>query len=261
MRVSSAVGTADITPLVLTFNEAPNIGRCLERLRWAARIVVLDSGSTDETAKIVQAFPNAELHVRPFDDHAAQWNHGLGLVRSPWVLSLDADYLVPETFPGEVERFLSDDGLDAILVRFRYLVFGRPLRASLYPPRAALFRRDRCRYETDGHTQLLAVRGRSTTVETRFDHDDRKPLGRWLDAQGKYARLEADKLLSTPPPALTIQDRLRRTMVLGPPAVFAYTLIGSGAILDGWPGWYYTCQRTVAEIMLSLHLLDRRLRP
>jgi glycosyltransferase involved in cell wall biosynthesis len=261
VRVSSAAGVAGITPLVLTFNEAPNIGRCLARLRWAARIVVLDSGSTDETAEIVHSFPNAEFHVRPFDDHAAQWNHGLELVRSSWVLSLDADYLVPDAFPGEVESLLGDDGLDAILVRFRYLVFGRALRASLYPPRAALFRRDRCRYETDGHTQRLAVRGRSTAIHTRFDHDDRKPLGRWLESQGKYARLEADKLVRTASAALSVQDRLRRTMVLGPPAVFAYTLIGARTIFDGWPGWYYTCQRTVAEIILSLHLLERRLRP
>jgi hypothetical protein len=45
-----------------------------------------------------------------------------------------------------------------------------------------------------------------------------------------------------------------------PILVFLYTLIGKGCILDGWAGWYYVMQRTIAEIMLTLEILDRRLR-
>lgn len=51
----------DITPLILTFNEAPNIGRVLERLTWAKRIVVLDSFSTEETLDIVKSFSLSAL--------------------------------------------------------------------------------------------------------------------------------------------------------------------------------------------------------
>ena len=254
-------GVADITPLVLTYNEAPNIARCLDHLGWAGRIVVLDSGSTDDTVSIARRFPNAEVHTRPFDNHTAQWNHGLSLVTTGWALSLDADYIVPESFPLEAARVVSDARVDAATVSFRYLIFGRPLRASLYPPRAVLFRPGRCRYESDGHTQRLAVPGTPVSMTSVFDHDDRKPLGRWLSSQDKYSVLEVEKLLAAPADRLTIQDRLRRSIVLGPPAVFLYTLVLKGALFDGWPGWYYTLQRTVAEILLSLHLLDRRLRP
>ena len=249
-----------ITPLVLTYNEAANIERCLQRLTWASRIVVLDSGSTDQTVEIVRRFPNAELHTRPFDNHTAQWNHGISLVGTDWVLSLDADYLVPESFVPESARVTADAGLDAAFVAFRYVILGRPLRASLYPKRPVLFRRDRCRYEPDGHTQKLAIPGRSTTLGSVFDHDDRKSLGHWLNAQGRYSVLEADKLLGTPAEQLTLQDRVRRSVIFGPPAVFTYTLLVRGAIFDGWPGWYYTFQRTIAEMLLSVHLLDRRLR-
>jgi hypothetical protein len=143
---------------------------------------------------------------------------------------------------------------------FRYCILGKPLRASLYPPRAVLFRRDRCRYEADGHTQRLIVRGRSASMTAKIDHDDRKPLDRWLASQNEYARLEADKLLSQPSGERRFWDRVRRGVVFGPLLVFVYTLIGKGTLLDGWPGWYYTLQRTLAETMVSLHVLDRRLR-
>lgn len=248
-----------ITPLVLTWNEEPNLRRCLERLRWAREVVVIDSGSTDGTAAIAAEFPNVRWRVRPFDDHTAQWNFGVDVVGTNWVLALDADYVLGAGFEDELAGLPADTPHDAFFAGFRYLIEGRPLRACLYPPRAVLFRRDRCRYREDGHTQLLEIPGSSAMLSARIDHDDRKPLSRWLVSQDKYAKLEAEKLLSLPAEELHFNDRLRRTMILGPVLVFFYTLIVRGLILDGWAGWFYTFQRTLAEIMLSLRLLEKRL--
>ena len=250
---------ADITPLVLTYNEAPNIERCLTRLTWAREVVVIDSGSTDETCAIASRFPNVRILTRAFDDHTKQWNFGVHATNTLWVLACDADYVLCGGFEAELSSLDPGDA-DAFHAAFRYLIGGRPLRASLYPPRAVLFRKDRCRYEKDGHTQLLHIPGRSGNLATRIDHDDRKPLTRWFSSQDKYALLEAEKLLSLPASALRLQDRIRRTMILGPFFVLAYTLIARGTILDGWPGWYYTFQRVIAEVMLSLRLLEKRLR-
>ena len=51
----------DVTPLIITFNEAANIARTLNKLTWAKRIVIIDSGSTDETLSIISAYPQAEV--------------------------------------------------------------------------------------------------------------------------------------------------------------------------------------------------------
>ena len=81
-----------ITPLLITFNEAPNIRRVLDKLWWAPRIVVLDSGSTDATLDILRSYSDVEIVQRPFDSFADQCNFGLAQIRTDWVLSLDADY-------------------------------------------------------------------------------------------------------------------------------------------------------------------------
>ena len=248
-----------ITPLILTFNEEPNLRRCLERLRWAADVVVIDSASTDATARIAAEFPNTRLIVRPFDDHTTQWNFGIDATRTKWVLSLDADYVLGPGFEQELGSIPGDSASDAFLASFRYLVAGKPLRSCLYPPRAVLYRKDRCRYRPDGHTQLLHIPGPSVSLRSLIDHDDRKPLTRWLASQDKYAQLEAAKLLALSSSELTLQDRIRRTMLLGPVVVFFYTLLVKGAILDGWRGWFYTFQRVLAEIMLSLRLMEKRI--
>jgi len=87
-----------ITPLILTYNEAPNIDRALERLTWANRIVVIDSFSDDETLDILANYPQVEVNQRRFDTHALQWNYGLEKINTKWILSLDADYILSEQF-------------------------------------------------------------------------------------------------------------------------------------------------------------------
>lgn len=252
---------SDITPVILTYNEAPNLARTLAPLGWAKRIVVVDSFSTDETEVIARRHPNVDLAQRPYVDHTTKWRQAVDLADTPWVLSMDADYVLCPGFAEELQALQPTDAVDAYYARFRYCVNGHPLRATLYPPRAVLFRRARCAYVQDGHTQLLQVPGESRFLRTLIDHDDRKPLSHWFVAQDRCARLEAEKLLRVPAAELRLQDRLRRMMVVAPPVMLFYCLFGKGLILDGWNGWFYAWQRVLAETMLSLRLLEQRCAP
>lgn len=78
--------------MIITYNEAANIRRTLDKLGWARRIVVIDSGSTDETLEIARSYSRVEVIYRKFDNFASQCNYGISQVTTPWVLSLDADY-------------------------------------------------------------------------------------------------------------------------------------------------------------------------
>ena len=80
----------NITPVLLTFNEAANISRTLECLSWARDIVVVDSGSRDGTRGIVESYSNTRFYHRDFDNHARQWNHAISNtgIRSDWILAL-----------------------------------------------------------------------------------------------------------------------------------------------------------------------------
>jgi glycosyltransferase involved in cell wall biosynthesis len=84
----------EITPLLLTFNERENIVRTLERLSWAHSILVIDSGSTDETCELARTNPRVRIVHRPFTSFADQCNFGLTQISTPWVLSMDADYVL-----------------------------------------------------------------------------------------------------------------------------------------------------------------------
>jgi glycosyltransferase involved in cell wall biosynthesis len=100
--------------------------------------------------------------------------------------------------------------------------------------------------------------GRIEKLAGRIFHDDRKPLTHWIQAQDRYATLEARHLLAKPLSELNFQDRLRRKIFFAAPVMFFYLLFARGLILDGWPGWFYVAQRCIAELLLSMRLIIER---
>jgi glycosyltransferase involved in cell wall biosynthesis len=248
----------DLTALILTYNERENIERTIRALAWIERVLVIDSFSTDETCALATRHPHVTILQRKFDTHTQQWNFGLDQVCTPWVLSLDADYVLTPELVEEIKRLEPPDDVSGYSASFRYFIFGHELRTSLYPPRTVLFRRDRSHYEDDGHTQLLRTTGIVLSLRGKIDLDDRKPLSRWLQSQDAYFKIEARHLMATPNERLNRQDRLRKKIFFAPWMIFVYLLIGRGLILDGWAGWYYVFQRTIAETLLSLRLLTER---
>jgi len=251
-----------VSVLILTFNEAPNIGRTLDGLKSFPEVLVLDSGSTDETLAIAARYPNVRVASRPFDNHSAQWNHGLtacGLGRE-WVLALDADYLLPTALGEEITALAPAAEVAGYQTGFRYGVWGKVLSGSLYPPVVTLYRRARAHYVQDGHTQRVVVDGGIGLLQARILHDDRKPLARWLASQDRYAQLEYDLLLGKPWSALRWRDRLRRMKIITPWLVPLYCLTVGLGLLDGRAGAYYALQRGVAEAILSLKLFEAQWR-
>jgi glycosyltransferase involved in cell wall biosynthesis len=249
-----------ITPLILTYNEDPNIDRTLQQLSWAKEILVIDSYSTDHTLDILNSHPKIKIFQRKFDTHSQQWNYGLEQIESEWILSLDADYVMTDSLIETLKslKSLNDPAINGYFIPFKYCIFGKPLRRTILPPRLALFRKVSATYIDDGHTQLLKLQGNSSKLDAYIHHDDRKPLSRWLWAQDRYMVIEAKKLLETPDRELSWGDRIRKQKIIAPFIILIYCLIIKGGILDGWQGWYYAFQRTLAELLLAIHLIETK---
>lgn len=251
-----------ITPVILTYNEAPNIGRTLERLAWARDIVVVDSFSDDETLAIVDRTPQTRPFQREFDCHENQWNFALKEtgVTSEWVLALDADYVLTPELVEELNKLKPGRETAGYRARFVYCVSGRPLRGSAYPPVTVLYRREGASYRQDGHTQRVMVQGDVVELRAPILHDDRKSFDHWLRSQARYMKLEANKLAAAEWRHLGWADRLRKMRIIAPFAILFYCLFVRGAILDGRAGIYYAFQRLLSELILSLYLIEHSLR-
>jgi glycosyltransferase involved in cell wall biosynthesis len=248
-----------ITPMLITFNEASNLPRVLEKLRWANKILVVDSGSTDETLNILRRYAQVDVFHRSFTSFADQCNFGLKFIATPWVLSLDSDYELSDELVDELKTLRFNERISGFTAPFVYRIYGQSLSGTIYPPRTVLYRKDRAVYRDEGHGHRVEVDGEVGLLRAAIYHDDRKPLARWMASQQRYARAEARYLLETPAAVLNSTDRIRLVGWVAPILVPIYVLVMKRCILDGWAGWRYALERLCFEVLVALEIVDHRI--
>ena len=249
----------NITPVVLTYDEASNIGRTLDRLDWAASVVVLDSGSTDETKEIALSHPNVKWFERSFDNHQAQWTHAIHNtgITTEYVLALDADMQLTDEFEKELQEIFLRGDFAGGDVSFVYCYYGRPLSGSLYPNQVRVFRRLDVLISQVDHSQHFAVKGPVYKFRNRLIHDDRKSLERWVAAQVSYQELNDQAIRNGG--SSRFRDYLRRSGLM-PPVIGLFAYLRSGGPLGGAASARYAYERMVCESLLAIRLMNRRLK-
>ena len=266
----------NVSVLLLTYNEAENLPRCLAALAWCDDIVVLDSGSTDATVDLAHA-AGCRVITRRLDDFAAQRNYGLdggGFVHE-WVLHLDADEEIPEEFRDRLARLAPAAGIDAYRVPSKLMLRGRWLRrAGMYPVyQVRLGHRDRLRFVQVGHGQREALPPErvGTFDEPYLHHAFSHGLAAWLRKHAFYARDEA--ILAAQRPATdwrslvsrnrTARRRAAKTLAGSLPpyarpfARFLYVYVLKRGFLDGRNGLLYAFMLATYEAMIAINSADR----
>jgi glycosyltransferase involved in cell wall biosynthesis len=194
-----------ITVLIAAKNEEANIGRCLNALTPLQRIVVVDSKSQDETARISR---KAGAEVVQFDYRGGypkkrQWALEHLRIETPWVLLIDADEVVPRTLWQEIHQEISNpNGSVAYTVSKGFHFLRRRLKFGGFSHSAVLlFRTGSAKFEQifDGESDLfdmevherLIVDGRIGKLKTPLIHEDFKGLTAYIDRHNRYSTWEA----------------------------------------------------------------------
>jgi glycosyltransferase involved in cell wall biosynthesis len=248
-----------VTPLVLTFNEELNIGRTLRSLRWANRVIVLDSGSTDATESVARSFSNVDWRIRPFDSFKNQCEYGIRAtgIETDYVLALDADMVLTEELVAEIEEQFIPRHYAGGYISFLYCILGHPLAGSLYPAQMRLFLRGQAEVLQDGHGHKFKVEGPIYNFKAPLIHDDRKPVDRWVSSQLTYSAIEAERIATGKPSKW--QDRLRQ-LGLMPPVAAALAYLRAGGPLRGAASARYAYERATYECLLAMRLMSARLK-
>lgn len=96
---------ATLSVIIITKNEAHDIGACLDSVRWADEIIVVDSGSTDDTVAICRTYTD-KVFITDWPGYGPQKNRALNYATQEWVLSLDADEQVTPALREEIQSVL-----------------------------------------------------------------------------------------------------------------------------------------------------------
>ncbi|MFH2085959.1 MAG: glycosyltransferase [bacterium] len=196
-----------IAAVVLTKNEAGDLAKCLKSLSWVTDIIVVDSGSSDQTLDIAKKL-KAKVFSRDFDNFASQRNFALTKVAPyNWVIMVDADEVVEMALAKELQFFAKDIYLDGVQIPRKNYIFGKWIEhCDWYPDhRLVFFRPKMVSYTGEIHERVGFVKGNGTVatatnnlVHHNYDTVREFVLKNLVDYPLQYAKiLDADKVRFT----------------------------------------------------------------
>lgn len=160
-----------LSAVLIVKNEAKNIVACLQALAFADEIIVVDSGSSDNTVSLAKPLAT-KVVFRDFDNFASQKNYAVSLATEAWVLSVDADERVTAELREEIRRtILLPESSDAYKIRRKTNFFGKDFRFSGLQDDAPirLFRRGKAIFKNPVH-EVVVVDGKIGRLGTTLYH-------------------------------------------------------------------------------------------
>jgi glycosyltransferase involved in cell wall biosynthesis len=222
--------------LVLTYNEAANIARCLDSVPFAAEKLVIDCGSSDATVAIAQSHGARVLH-QAWLGFGAQRRFATGQASYPWILFLDADEWLSPELAQEMQQRLPELRLSqhagAILRRSAWFMGARMrwYRPLAHEPIERLYHRERAQWTDARVHEALRLQGTALRLRAPLLHAYTPTLAQRVMKDVYYAELRAREWL----------ERGRASRLWLCPLLFVATFLKDYvlrlALLDGSRGY------------------------
>ena len=266
-----------LTAIILTKDEAINIEPCLNGLKTVDDVVVVDSGSSDNTLELAQ---NCRTDIRifhhPFKDFGDQRNWALDHAdpKHKWVLFIDADEYCTEPFLIELQNFINNpsDHVGAYIAG-KYFFLGKWIRRStMYPSfQLRLLKHGHVRYKKAGHGQCEIMSGTAHYFKEGWIHNGlSKGIHQWVERHNNYSSEEATYLnqnlgKKTEFLSLLSSEPIKRRRALKkfysklpakPLLRFLFIYIIKAGFLDGRAGLIYCSLVLVNSILISAKMAE-----
>ncbi|HXW52241.1 MAG TPA: glycosyltransferase family 2 protein [Candidatus Acidoferrales bacterium] len=229
--------SADITFVVLTKDEARNLGDCLRSLPQGAHALVYDAFSRDDTPTLAREL-GATVAQAPWAGYVAARAAAADLVNTPWTFMLDADERVTIALRDELEHLEADPGTLAYSVPRRNWFCGHWIRcAGWWPDRLVrLFRTGVAQVKPGSPAseapihETWHVPGAVGVLSEPLDHFSYPSVEVYRAKFSRYTQIEAQATLASVPAFV-------RALLLVPARLF-WLLLGRGGLSEGWRGAY-----------------------
>jgi glycosyltransferase involved in cell wall biosynthesis len=183
-----------LSVIIITKDEASQIKACLESISFADEIIVLDSGSTDETIAIVQQYTD-KIYQTDWPGYGIQKNRALEKASCNWILSIDADEVVTPSLASEIKAILKHPHtFDAYLIPIKSQYCNQLIQYGDWKNDKCLrlFKRGKAHFnEKKVHEQLI-VNGNTGILNCHLAHNTYQNLEEVLFKLNLYSSLSAE---------------------------------------------------------------------
>lgn len=183
-----------LSVVIITKNEEKIISRCLESVSWADEIIVVDSGSSDNTVEICRKY-NAKVFYKKWAGYSKQKNFAISKAKGDWILSIDADEIVSDKLREEIKNILNADDVlyNGYEIRFKNYYYGKFLRfGGLYPDyHLRLFRKGKGKFNKNKIHEGVQLKGESKKLKGEILHFTSRLISDHIENINKYTEFEA----------------------------------------------------------------------
>lgn len=221
-----------VTVTIITLNESPHIAAAIDSAAWADEILVVDSGSTDETVAIATA-KGVRVMSRPWPGYVDQKNYAASVASHDWIFSLDADERMTPALADEVRRLVASDPAErAFRVPRVTFHLGRWVRTTDFYPdyQTRLYDRRAARWHGKYVHESVAADGPTGQLAHELQHYSYRDLSDHLDRINQYSSLAAQQMYESGRRAGALD------LLTHPPAAFLRNYLLRGGFSDGVAG-------------------------
>jgi glycosyltransferase involved in cell wall biosynthesis len=187
-----------LTVVVLTKNEEACIAECLDSVKWADEVIVVDDESTDRTVEIVRRYTD-KVFIKKMDVEGRHRNWAYAQAGNKWVLSLDADEKVTGELKREITVAITSADSVAFSIPLRNYIGQYWVRYGGWYPAAKvrLFKKDKFRYEEAEVHPRVFIEGSCGHLKSDIIHKGYPDLEHFLNSINRQSTLEAIKWINT----------------------------------------------------------------
>lgn len=187
-----------LSVIIITKNEAHNIERCLQSVSWASQIVVIDSGSEDNTIALAKKYTPNVFIMADWQGYGIQKQRALEKTNQPWVLNLDADEFVTEDLKQEILTTIKNPNIDGARIPICMYFYDKALPHSSSPSRhVRLFKREGAHFSEDiVHEKIIIpANAKITQLSSAIMHYSFRDVSHALYKLNRYSSYTAKSRL------------------------------------------------------------------
>ena len=185
-----------LSAMVIVLNEEKNIQRCLESLSWTDQIVLVDTGSSDKTKELASKYTNKIFDLK-WEGFGKSKEYAKSKAEGEWVLSMDADEVVPDKLKDEIlNRISSSQDMDGYFIPRKSNFLGKWIKHSGWYPDwvLRLFKKDKGYFTPDKVHERVMLNGGVGYLKNEILHYTDPDLGHYLAKLNQYTTLAAEEM-------------------------------------------------------------------
>lgn len=244
----------DVSVVILTENVQDKIERCLDSVKWANEVIIVDSYSTDNTLNVCSKYTDNIYQRSLNNDFAGQINYGIGKAKHDWILRIDADEIVSDILADEIINLQNEQSFDFFYIRIVNLFWGKELKYSGYSNdyKIRLFRKDKGIYTGNIHEKLEI--NNVERVGTLKGHIEHYTLNSYEERIGKtnlYTNILSVEYLQN-----NYYWR-RRFIFTKPMRTFLIGYFYKKGFMDGFEGLLWNIHRAYSDFALHVKIWEQ----